>query len=32
MTLDYATVKLVHQVAVALSLTGFFVRDRKSVV
>ena len=26
MSLDYATVKLVHQSAVALSVTGFFVR------
>jgi uncharacterized membrane protein SirB2 len=26
MNLDYATVKLVHQTAVALSLAGFFVR------
>lgn len=31
MTLDYATVKLVHQVAVALSLTGFFVRGAASL-
>ena len=26
MSLDYATIKLVHQSAVALSVTGFFVR------
>ena len=26
MSLDYTTVKLVHQVAVALSVTGFFAR------
>jgi uncharacterized membrane protein SirB2 len=26
MSLDYATIKLVHQGAVALSVTGFFVR------
>ena len=29
--MDYATVKLVHQVAVALSLTGFFVRGAASL-
>jgi uncharacterized membrane protein SirB2 len=31
MNLDYATVKLVHQAAVALSLTGFFVRGAASL-
>ena len=30
MSLDYATLKLVHQSAVALSLTGFFVRGLAS--
>jgi uncharacterized membrane protein SirB2 len=30
MSLDYGTVKLVHQSAVALSLTGFFVRGLAS--
>lgn len=29
--MDYLTVKLVHQVAVALSLTGFFVRGAASL-
>jgi len=29
--MDYFTVKLVHQVAVALSLTGFFVRGAASL-
>ena len=31
MNLDYATVKLVHQGAVALSLTGFLVRGAASL-
>ena len=31
MALDYASVKLVHQGAVALSLTGFFVRGAASL-
>ena len=30
MSLDYATLKLVHQSAVALSVTGFFVRGLAS--
>jgi uncharacterized membrane protein SirB2 len=29
--MDYATVKLIHQSAVALSLTGFFVRGAASL-
>ena len=32
MSVDYATIKLVHQTAVALSLTGFFVRGAASFV
>ena len=31
MALDYAAVKLVHQGAVALSLTGFFIRGAASL-
>ena len=31
MSVDYATMKLVHQSAVALSLTGFFVRGAASL-
>ena len=31
MSVDYATLKLVHQTAVALSLTGFFVRGAASL-
>ena len=30
--MDYATIKLIHQTAVALSVTGFFVRGAASLV
>jgi len=32
MTLDYGTIKLVHQGAVALSLTGFFARGLAALI